>query len=431
MKNHSLLSKLNRLRHYFRTYGARSGLRKIAESGLFRFIGNTSNLMARMAVFLGASRGQTTLRSFLYDYILNEEPSFNVRLDDCCITWIVPEYGPSSGGHRTIFRHISGLRKLGVTSRLLVLETNNFYSVQQARKNLPSDLDLSWLEIEMAKRTSFLTQTTIVTSWHTAFWARSITETQSCKAYYFIQDYESLFYASGSLAIFSQYTYELPYRHIYASDWLANIIPGNDVTKQGRHVVNLGVDSNEFFADQSAIESREIRLLNNDCLEIGIYYRPVTPRRMEEHAYLLLEFLSRSSINMRLHFFGWDWSKHDWPSESQWHKSHGVLVHSEINKLLQSLDCCILLGSTNVSLMPLETIAAGLPTFVNEGENNYSLLRDLPLYFSNLPHIGFYQIIDSLRNRRHLVAKMKHGLERVKSQSWEARSFELFRALCK
>ena len=429
MKPLHLLPKLKRALLYFNTYGALSTLKKLILSSRHSAFKVESKIARKFSRFAFWSHKDIALKSFLYNYILNKAENISIQADDCYVTWVVPEYGPSSGGHRTIFRHISGLKKLGISSRLLILETNNFFSAEQAQKNLPSDIDLSGLQIEIAREKSVLSSTIIVTSWHTAYWARSIAEKQSCRAFYFIQDHESLFYSSGSLSTLAQATYEMPYKHIYASSWLAKKVPGNSSTLTNKCIVNLGVDIHEFWADETITKDREKRLLENEILEIGIYYRPVTPRRMEEHAYLLLEYFSRSRINMRLHFFGWDWSKHEWPSESQWHKSHGVLKHAEISKLLDRLDCCILLGSTNVSLMPLETMAAGLPTFVNEGENNSCLLEDLPLYFSCLPHIGFNQIVDSLNNRKLLVDKMKHGIEHARSMSWEMRSREFLEAL--
>jgi hypothetical protein len=417
------------------TYGAKRILLHVKTYGamsLYQKVG--SKIRARIASILHGSieaapvfsrqLNDAKLDSTLYSYILNEKPTTILCPEGKRITWIVPEYGPSSGGHRTIFRHISNLHKLGIASTLVVLEVGHSFTTDKAYQNLPKDLDLSGLVIKMARNADSIDGTLIVTSWHTAYWARRLAEDCLYGAYYFIQDYESLFYPSGSLSLLASQTYHMPYRHIYASSWLADVVPSK--ASCDKRIVNLGVDVSEFFASDSVVERRVSRIRNNDIVNVGVYYRPVTARRMEEHLYLLLEYASKQELGVKLHFFGWEWAKHDWPTRSKWHENHGVVAHHELNDLLERLDCCVLLGSTNVSLMPLETIAAGLPTFVNEGGNNSCLLAGLPIYISSVPDEGFKRFSDCIADRELLVSKIRSGLTEVKGLSWEKRSLELY-----
>ena len=426
-KIQTAFARYKQIRRYCQIYGMRAIFERLVNSLQGRlsksFVGGN---VRRIKSILGVQVRDHLLSMRSFDYIFNDTTDIPILQNDSRVTWIVPEYGPSSGGHRTIFRHISELARLGIKSRMVVIETNNSFSLQQAHKNLPKDLDLSSLEIELATCISSLSTIIIVTSWHTAYWARSIAETKRCRVFYFIQDFEPSFYPSGSLSILASETYLLPYTHIYASDWLACVVPKNESMCLDKYVVNLGVDPKEFPVSGEILNEREQRIMSGKTLNIAVYYRPVTPRRMEEHAYLLLAYISRFPIKARLHFYGWDWAKSEWPHESHWHKCHGILSHVEIGAFLNNMDACILFGSTNVSLMPLETMAAGLPTFVNEGKNNYCLLEDLPIYFSNIPNKGFKQIIDVIENRQMLVDKMRYGFSKSVSKTWNAQSKALF-----
>jgi hypothetical protein len=370
------------------------------------------------------SQSSFNFNSLEYHYLLNTTEEIVQREEPNKITWIIPEFGPSSGGHRTIFRHIANLSELGISSTLAILEVGQSFSIERAYANLPSDLNLSSIKIVMAKNIGSIDKTFVVTSWHTAYWARGIAKNSSYYGYYFIQDNESMFYPSGSLSLLALETYKMQYKHIYASDWLAETLAiySEDHVKR---IVDLGVDRGEFSATNSVLQTRRNRILNNQMLEVGVYYRPVTARRMEEHLYLLLEYISKNELGLRLHFFGWDWSKHEWPIMSKWHANHGIVQHSELESLLNKLDCCILLGSTNVSLMPLETISAGLPTFVNHGKNNSCLLGDLPIYLSPLPDIGFKELSEFTKDRGMLINKMIQGINMTKSLSWEKQSKQL------
>lgn len=417
--------------NYYRTYGFKAffaAIKHRTKAILLTMLSRRGFSTQRNTIGSSTFKLGSKFNSYTYDYVLNSTASISLDVIVESITWIVPEFGKSSGGHRTIFRHIANLSKLGIRSTIAILEVGQSFSVEKARCNLPKDLDLSELDIIMAKDLSVIHKYLVVTSWHTAYWAREIAKRNHCISYYFIQDNESMFYPCGSFSLLAQQTYSMPYRHIYASDWLANTLSQYSIDKKKR-VVNLGVDEHEFPARPAMVKKRKERIITNQILQIGVYYRPVTARRMDEHAYLLLEYISRKRLKLKLHFFGWDWSKYDWPSNSLWHTNHGIVEHSELNCLLESLDCCLLLGSTNISLMPLEVISTGLPVFVNEGENNSCLLADLPFYISSIPEIGFNQLVTTLENRNALVEKIDHGIKVSTSKTWKEQSEILFKML--
>ena len=52
------------------------------------------------------------------------------------LNWVVPEMGPGSGGHTTIFRFISNLERLGVHSRVYLYMSPNFQDNASIRKFL-------------------------------------------------------------------------------------------------------------------------------------------------------------------------------------------------------------------------------------------------------------------------------------------------------
>ena len=65
------------------------------------------------------------------------------------LNWVVPEMGPGSGGHTTIFRFISNLERLGFHSRVYLYMSPNFQDNASIRKFLKEYFPLLVPEVEI------------------------------------------------------------------------------------------------------------------------------------------------------------------------------------------------------------------------------------------------------------------------------------------
>src|SRR5690606_28406550 len=74
-----------------------------------------------------------------------------------------------------------------------------------------------------------------------------------------------------------------------------------------------------------------------------------------------------------IEFFGWDVSDYEIPFP---YKNRGVLTHEELADLYKDSVACLVLSLTNVSLLPLELLAAGCIPVMNEGANNSMVLGE-------------------------------------------------------
>ena len=114
------------------------------------------------------------------------------------LNWVVPEMGPGSGGHTTIFRFISNLERLGFHSRVYLYMSPNFQDNASIRKFLKEYFPLLVPEVEVYCDVSQMkfAHATVATSWTTAYYVRKFQNTIS--KFYFVQDFEPHFYAHCS-----------------------------------------------------------------------------------------------------------------------------------------------------------------------------------------------------------------------------------------
>lgn len=91
------------------------------------------------------------------------------------LNWVVPEMGPGSGGHTTIFRFISNLERLGFHSRVYLYMSPNFQDNASIRKFLKEYFPLLVPEVEVYCDVSQMkfAHATVATSWTTAYYVRN------------------------------------------------------------------------------------------------------------------------------------------------------------------------------------------------------------------------------------------------------------------
>ena len=197
------------------------------------------------------------------------------------LNWVVPEMGPGSGGHTTIFRFISNLERLGFHSRVYLYMSPNFQDNASIRKFLKEYFPLLVPEVEVYCDVSQMkfAHATVATSWTTAYYVRKFQNTIS--KFYFVQDFEPHFYAHGSEYEFAENTYKMGFRGITAGDWLRDIM---------RNEYGMQADSFHFSYDDKVYQPKE---KPDNEKRVFFYARPVTPRRDFELGMLALNELCR------------------------------------------------------------------------------------------------------------------------------------------
>jgi hypothetical protein len=97
------------------------------------------------------------------------------------------------------------------------------------------------------------------------------------------------------------------------------------------------------------------------------YARPATERRAFPLGILALDLFHRACPETIIHLAGADVSQYAVPFP---YIHHGDMSLSELNGIYNQCSAALIISFTNMSLMPLELLAAGVVPVVTEGDNN-------------------------------------------------------------
>lgn len=322
------------------------------------------------------------------------------------LNWIIPEMGAGSGGHINIFRFIKNLRNMGFKNRIYVMNPVNLTTDEMLRDFLREHFDMNDDDIEVyvgIERMGFA-HATFATSWITAYALRDFDNTIS--KFYFVQDFEPMFYAVGSEYMFAENTYRFGFRGITAGDWLKNKLHDE---------YGMKTDSFGFSYDNELYVPGKKR---DTVKRVFFYARPVTARRAFELGLLALNELTRRMPEVEVIFAGWDVSgyKIDFT-----HLNAGTVKLAELSDLYAQCDLCLVLSNTNLSLLPLEVMASNSVAVCSKGAHSSWLVNE-----ENAVMVDFdaNQIADTLEyyltHEDELDRIRKKGVEFASQTSWIA-----------
>jgi glycosyltransferase involved in cell wall biosynthesis len=258
--------------------------------------------------------------------------------------WVMTPPAPGSGGHTTLFRMIRYLEAHGYTNRVYFYDVHSgdhayyesivrsYYGFQGPVANIDGGMEDA--HIVMA------------TGWPTAypiFNARC-----AGKRFYFLQDFEPYFYPAGSLGSYAESTYRMGFHGIKI---------GTSFVEKLTTEFGMRVDTFTFGCDVSQYH------LSNSTRRSGIvfYARWDNSRRGVELGLLALEVFAARRPDIEIHIYG-----DKIGPQSFKFIDHGRISPDEINRIYGVCFAGLSLSFTNVSLAPLEMLAAGCIPVVND-----------------------------------------------------------------
>jgi glycosyltransferase involved in cell wall biosynthesis len=291
------------------------------------------------------------------------------------IAWIMSPPGETSGGHHNLFRFIDFAEKAGHTCTIYFY-SNHVKKVDVAaiRKMMATSNAFPRIRAEMLEYSreagvSEITQAIFATGWETAYPA--FLDKSHARRLYFVQDFEPYFYPVGSESSLAENTYRFGFEAITAGGWLAHKL-STDYGMKASHF-DFGVEHNRYF-----------RTNDNDRKEIFFYARPVTARRGFELGVMALEEFSKLRPDIEINLAGWDVSSRDLPFTF---KNLGGVDISQLNEVYNRCAAGLVISMTNMSLLPLELMAAGVTPVVNDAPNN-RMVTDSPFIHYVAPTPG-------------------------------------------
>jgi len=320
------------------------------------------------------------------------------------INWVIPDFGIGSGGHLNIFRVIKKLEEKGFICRINIDGETHFSSGTEARKCIRENFFPIEAEVGIGRKELRPAAATFATGWTTAYTVRDFSG--AGKRYYFVQDFEPFFSAPGSDYAFAEETYRFGFKGITAGDWLA---------KKLAHEYDMETTPFNFSYDRELYKPHHRR--EPHIKSVFFYARPVTPRRAFELGLLTLAKVHEKNPDVEFILAGWDLSGYQIPFP---HLNAGVLPLGELPDLYSQCDIALVLSFTNLSLLPLESMACNCAVVSNRGENVEWLLTEKVAKFSDAtPEALSDAIVNLFEDEDTLNLLKKSGLAFAQSTDWD------------
>jgi glycosyltransferase involved in cell wall biosynthesis len=275
------------------------------------------------------------------------------REDDALtVTMALPGYSRGSGG---IAKAISLMRGLSQRGHDVALHfpDDNFETTEHIRQDHGLHENVP---ITCGKQILKPSDVAVATHWETAYFLHGQPTCATVKAY-FLQDYEPLFYAMGDKYIGAERSYRLGLRHVSYGPWVRDRV---------KREVGVECDWVPFFIDKAIFyPDPEVQRSSS---RLVVFARPELRRRLWALTVTAIElFLNQTQFSGTVEFFGSNASV-DLPFPYIW---RGVITPQEMAVLFREATVGVALSSTNVSMVPFEMMACGLPVVDIDYRDNY------------------------------------------------------------
>jgi len=312
--------------------------------------------------------------------------------------------GDGSGGHQNIFRFIRYLELAGHKSKIYLHNMEGVYSPAEVAARLRSGSYVrvnATVESLTSAGVAADTHVIVATGWETAY--HSYVDRSSARRLYFVQDFEPYFYTIGTETVLAENTYRFGFTGITAGDWLAE--------KLSREY-SMPTHSYQFSADNS-----DYNFINDKARdEVFFYARPGTQRRGFELGIMALDTFARERPQFTINLAGSDVRRYRIPFRYNNLKSMPV---AELNALYNRCAVGLVLSLTNMSLLPLELIAAGVIPVVNDGPNNRMVSSNPFIEYAPPTPRALADRMIAIVDRADLVHRSKAASASLGSEGWD------------
>jgi glycosyltransferase involved in cell wall biosynthesis len=308
----------------------------------------------------------------------------------------------SGGGHQNMLRFIKHLEEQGHTCNIYLYSTFDFPTVSEIKARLAKSHPTLKAKVQWFKGQELAPADAVfATGWETAY--PVLNDPGTAKKLYFVQDFEPYFYPLGSDYILAENTYRFKFHGITAGRWL---------TEKLSKEYGMTCDYYEFGADTSLYEMTN----RGKRKEIFFYARPVTTRRGFELGIMALQLFHEQRPDYTITLAGWDVSDYAIPFP---YKNLKTLTLEELSDVYNECAAGLVISLTNMSLMPLELLAAGTIPVVNDGQNN-RLVSDNPyIEYAPASPDALAKALVEVVSRPNLPAYALKASKSVKEANWD------------
>lgn len=357
-----------------------------------------------------------TIKIANYD-VVNNDSSIKGRK----IGIVVPEIGETAGGGSSILRVGTYLKKNGFGVIYIVYNTDD---VKKAKKRADVNIGNSISEfVGFKDALNMYFDIVIATSWVSVYYAKLL----SGYKMYFVQDYEPYFYEVSDEFFLSKRTYELGFHMICLGKWNKTKIMEQCGSK------NIKIDDIEF-----PYEPSEYKMVKRDyksyadkkTINVVVYIKKSGRRIPIITQELLLktkEMLSKDGIELKISFYGLNQHEHIIVGNNL-----GRLSKKELFTLYREADFGMVASMTNISLVPYEMLATGLPVIeFYEGTYKFFLGEDTAILIDMQAEDLYIKLLSSIKSPNSLEEMMHKAHERISNISWDKSCHQLLEIINK
>lgn len=306
------------------------------------------------------------------------------------------------GGIYTILRFAKFVADHGTKTIIYVYDNKGVPTLEKLRADM--DVAFPGHNIEIATDITSLPvgHIAIATTHQSVF---SVLRAPTCAArFYFMQEYESLLYPGGTQAEQANSTYQLGFKGICGGDWLRSIFQsyGGKAIK-----FDFSIDSGVFFPGEPVRDKVE---------RLFFFGRPSSDRRMYDLGVAALTAINAKHPDVKIIIAGLDdLPKLPFPAEYL-----GNMKIEDTGELYRTVDLGLTLSGSNLSYLPLELMACGVPVLTNRGPQLSWYCKHLENSYCAYPLVSdFVRGFEALASSRVLREKLvKGGLESTAATTW-------------
>lgn len=321
---------------------------------------------------------------------------------------ILPSMAKASGGITSILRLGTNLCKQGYDVTYTYVIGGDSSEAQEIAKFNLANYKGEFIPIEKIDRDGY--DIVVATWWKTVY------EAKKFKGYkmYFVQDYEPIFYDAGDRYLLAKKTYSMGFHMVSLGKWNADMIK-----KNCNYIGKVDYIPFPYEKTEYQFKQRDFSYLKDKKeIKLAVYVKEEN-KRLPVVIPLILDNLKnefeKNGKKLEIFYFGNAMKI----SVKNGHEL-GKLSKKQLAELYQTCDFGMVASLTNVSLIPYEMVASGLPliefldgsfgTYFEEGSSIMCDLSYKHLYNEMENYISSPDKISNMVNRAY---------NQIKDLSWE------------
>jgi len=286
--------------------------------------------------------------------------------------WFVPNFDHIKfGGIFTIFRFIEKASVDGIHNRIIIYDNPSFDLTKlehEIKENFPNLTNYEFIIFDHANQ--HVDELPVCDIAFCSFWVSAyllLKFNKTKRKYYFVQDYEPLFYPGGSTYALAESTYRFGFRGLVNTPGLLAAVN----QRHGMEGISFvpAVDQSLYFPDFKK---------HNERTKIFFYARPNNPRNAFNLGITIIkQLLDKYGDSIEIVTAGADWEESAYDLKGKITNLKLLKSLDEVAALYRSCDIgfCYML-SKHPSYQPFEFMASGMATVTNNNEDNLWLLKD-------------------------------------------------------